>query len=71
MTGAGAVPCEHCQGALQQHATLEYLYCGHANVVAFRFTDGQIDYIAVNSMEEAITVIQESGQVAVPLSMPA
>ena len=71
MTGANALPCEHCQSALHQHESLEYLYCGHTNVVAFRYTDGQIDHVAVNSMEEAIAVIQESGQVAVPLSMPA
>ena len=71
MTGANAVPCEHCQHALHENASLEYLYCGHKNVVAFRFADGHIDYVAVNSMEEAITIIQESGQAAVPLSMPA
>jgi hypothetical protein len=71
MTVVNAVPCEHCHNALHEHAALEYLYCGHANVVAFRFRDGQIDFIAVKSMEEAIAIIHESGQVAVPLQIPA
>ena len=71
MTGANALPCEHCQKVLHDHPSLEYLYCGHANVVAFRFDDGHIDCVAVKSMEEAIAIIQESGQSAVPLSIPA
>ena len=71
MTGANKLPCEHCQRALHENKSLEYLYCGHTNVVAFRLTGGHIDYVAVNSMEEAIAVIQETGQVAVPVSMPA
>ncbi|MGB5260516.1 MAG: hypothetical protein WBO34_08360 [Gammaproteobacteria bacterium] len=71
MTGANALPCEHCQTALHEHEELEYLYCGHANVVAFRFRDGQVDFIAVKSMDEAIAIIHESGQAAVPLSIPA
>ena len=71
MTGTNKVPCAECQKALHQHEILEYLYCGHHDVVAFRFADGNVDYVAVNSTDEAVALIQESGQLALPLSIPA
>ena len=71
MTSANTVPCEQCQKALHRHSSLEYLYCGHHYVVAFRFEDGHLDFIAVNSTEEAIELIQESGQESLPLKIPA
>ncbi len=71
MINTNTVPCEDCQKVLNKHASLEYLYCGHHRVVAFRFPENQVDFIAVNSTEEAIEIIQESGQEALPLQVPA
>ena len=71
MTNGEQAPCEHCQQALHLHKALEYLFCGHHQVVAFRFGNDDIEYISVTSMDEAIALIQESGQQALPLQMPA
>ena len=71
MTSSNAVPCEHCQKVLHRHNALEYLYCGHHQVVAFRLRDGRIESIPVNSTEEAIELVQESGQESRPLKIPA
>lgn len=71
MTKKKAFPCEHCQKALHKHNSLEYLYCGHNHVVAFRFSEGHIDYVGVSSTEEAIQLIQDSGQESQPLPITA
>ena len=71
MSGSNTIPCEHCLKALRVHDSIEYIYCGHHKVVAFRFRDGQVEFIAVNSTEEAVALIQESGQSALPLRIPA
>ena len=65
------MPCSQCQIALNRYDSIEYLYCGHHKIVAFRFEDGQIDFIAVNSTDEAVALTQESGQSALPLQVPA
>jgi hypothetical protein len=71
MNRASTVPCSQCQIALNRYDSIEYLYCGHHKIVAFRFEDGQIDFIAVNSTDEAVALTQESGQSALPLQVPA
>jgi hypothetical protein len=57
--------------ALNSYDSIEYLYCGHNKIVAFRFEDGQVDFVAVNSTDEAVALTQESGQSALPLQVPA
>ena len=71
MTGSNVVPCEQCLKALFQHESLEYLYCGHQRVLAFRFSEGGLDYIPVASTEEAIALVTEAGQVSLPQKMRA
>jgi UDP-2,3-diacylglucosamine pyrophosphatase LpxH len=71
MTGLNAVPCEQCLKVLHEHDALEYLYCGHQHVVAFRLADGAVEYIPVGSTEEAIALVLEAGQAALPLKVPA
>ena len=71
MIGASTVPCGHCQMALNRYDSIEYLYCGHHKVVAFRSQEGQVDYISVSSTDEAVALTQESGQSALPLQVPA
>jgi hypothetical protein len=57
--------------ALNRYDSIEYLYCGHNKIVAFRFEDGQVDFFAVNSTDEAVALTQESGQSALPVQVPA
>ena len=71
MTGSNVVPCEQCLKALFKHESLEYLYCGHQRVLAFRFSEGGLEYIPVASTEEAIALVTEAGQVALPQKMRA
>jgi hypothetical protein len=71
MTTTHTVPCADCQKALHKHKTLENLYCGHNQIIAFRFPDSHIEYIAVNSTEEAIKMLHDSEEQSQPLSSRA
>jgi len=55
------VPCEHCQKAFHRHAALPYLYCGHNRVVVFRDRGGPARFVPVQSTEEAMQVVMQSG----------
>ena len=71
MTTTHTVPCADCQKVLHKYNTLENLYCGHNRIIAFRFPDSHLEYVAVNSTKEAIEMLQASDEQSRPLSSSA
>jgi hypothetical protein len=54
--------CQHCQKGLDGQQKPDYLYCGHNRVLAYRCTNGQMDFISVQSTREAVRIIQDADQ---------
>jgi len=71
MSNTHTAPCADCQKVLHKHNTLENLYCGHNQIVAFRYPDSHLEYIAVNSIKEAINMLHELDGQSQPMSFTA
>jgi len=65
------VPCQDCQKVFHGHATLTYLYCGHHRVIVFRDTSGAAEFVPVQSTEEAMQIIMQSGHAPVSVARSA
>ena len=71
MINTDSVACEHCQKVFESHTELEHLYCGHNQVLAFRSSEGYVDYVPVTSTEEAIQILHDLDQLIVPMAISA
>jgi len=71
MSNIHTAPCADCQKVLHKHNTLENLYCGHNQIIAFRSPDKHLEYIAVDSIKEAIKILHELGEQSQPMSFTA
>lgn len=61
MNAMDIAPCADCQKVLHRHSTLEYLYCGHRNVLVFRLGNSELQYLPVASTAHAIALVEEAG----------
>lgn len=64
-------PCDHCQKAFESHTELEYVYCGHNLVLAFRSSGGYVEYVPVESTAEAMLIVRDRGQLSDQAAMSA
>jgi len=71
MSNEDTGPCEYCQKAFESHTELEYVYCGHNQVLAFRSSGGYVEHVPVVSTAEAMQILRDRGQLTDLTAMSA
>lgn len=64
-------PCDHCQKVFESHTELEYVYCGHNQVLAYRSSGGYVEHVPVEATAEAMQIVRDRGQLSDLTAMSA
>jgi hypothetical protein len=63
--------CKDCRKAFNRYITLDHVYCGHNQVLVLRRIYGIVDYVPVQSTDEAMEIMRDINQLDQPVAASA